>query len=181
MHFYFTWRGCIKSEYNISQLARQPPSCNCSCSCLWGSSEWLRASTLQCRGGVSREAEQPWSRGGKGPLPCILLCESQEEAAAIRTPRCFLYVICNVKLAAARVIQARGFVFFFLPVVIQRGLPLFESSSSPLIAYVDCGGREPVLKLRVRWSVLLLLPSFARGVPHTLCDALLMTGETHSW
>lgn len=124
----------MKSEYNISQLPRWPPSCNCSCSCLWGSNEWLRASTLQYRGGVSREAKQPWSREGKGPLPCILLCESQQEAAAICTPRCFLYVICNVKLAAAGVIQA-----FFSPVVIQRGLPLFESSSSPFIACVDCG------------------------------------------
>lgn len=147
MHFYFTWRGCIKSEYNISQLARHPPSCNCSCSCLWGSSEWLRASTLQYRGGVSREAEQPWSREGKGPLPCILLHESQEEATAICTPRCFLYVIWNVKLAAVGVIQA----FFSFPVVIQHGLPLFESSFSPHISCVDCGAREPLLKLRVRY------------------------------
>lgn len=171
MHFYFTWKGCIKSEYNISQLARHPPSCNCSCSCLWGSSEWLRANTLQYQGGVTKEAEQQWSRKGKGPLPCILLCESQEEAAAICTPRCFLYVICNVKLAAAGVIQA-----FFPPVVIQRELPLFESSSA--CSWQHSGAREALLKLRVRWSVLLLLLSFTRAVPCTACDALLVAGET---
>lgn len=167
MHFYFTWRGCIKSEYNISQLARHPPSYNCSCSCPWGSSEWLRASTLQYLGGVTREAEQSWSREGKGPLPCILLCESQEEAAAICTLRCFLYVICNVKLAGC----CRGHSDFFFPlVVIQRELPLFESSSSPLIACVDCGAREPLLKLRD--DLCSFCCQLLQGVFHAQCVML---------
>lgn len=163
MHFYFTWRGCIKSEYNISQLARHPPSCNCSCSCLWGSSKWLRASTLQHWGGVSRQAEQPWSREGKGPLPCILLYESQEEAAAICTPRCFLYVIHNVKLAAAGVIQA-----IFPPQSLSR-VSCHCLNLSP--AHSLHRARKPLLKLRVRWSVLLLLPSFT-GVFHAHCVIL---------
>lgn len=91
--------------------------------------------------GVMGEAEQRWSRGRKGPLACILVCESQGEAAAICALRCFLYVLCNGKTGGS------GSLY---PCCFQQEMQHLGSSASSLIACAECGAREPVPKAE-RW------------------------------
>lgn len=99
------------------------------------------ANGQQCRGVVTKEAEQLRSGGGKGPLPCILLSGSQGEAAAICAHKCCFYLLCNGRAGCCG-----GHSGCFSTVVIQCELQQFESSSKPLSACVDCGAGEPATK-----------------------------------
>lgn len=132
------------------------------------------ASKLQYRGGVTKEAEQRWSRGGKGPLLCILLCGSQGEAAAICALRCCHYVLCNGKTGCRS-----GHSGFFFPQSLSSvscsGLNLPPTHSlHVLTAEIE----SLILKLRSRWSVLFLLTSFTRDVSRMVDDTSLVTGKT---
>jgi len=118
------------------------------------------ASKLQYRGGVTKEAEQRWSRRGKGPLLCILLCGSQGEAAAICALRCCLYVLCNGKTGCSSD-HSGSFFPQSLSSVSCSSLNLPPTHSLHVLT-VEL--ESLLLKLRGRCPVLLLLTSFKRDV-----------------
>lgn len=132
------------------------------------------ASKLQYWGGATREAEQRWSRGGKGPLLCVLRRGSKGEAASICALRCCLYVLCNGRSSC----RGGHSCSFFSPVVVQRELQQFECSSNPLIACVDCGAREPSPKAEVGVLCSFCWHPLQRMFSHRVDDTSLVTGET---